>query len=429
MTPSLLRAAIGCTQADAEKFAQHLTDGCQQYGITGPARLAAFLGQIGHESGSLRYVRELASGQAYEGRRDLGNDKPGDGKRYPGRGLIQLTGRANARRMTQWLSWAGCPDFEDFPEVLEEPKWAALSACAYWGESGLNSLADRGEYVALGRAINRGNRYDSRPANGEADRLARWERAKAALARHEAVGAPISQAPVPAPQPTPAEAPAPGLTWPFERPKETTMPIPIVAALAGAVIDMMSAKVQKEIGRHTDPAAAEQITKTVVEAAKAATGITEPTAALAEVVAKGPDSPALVRQVEESTVEALEKLAPMLDRLVQWEKDAAERDAAQREVASARNMRETAAGGFDMTRHLVWDSLVGVNILIVIVAAVAVVQAIKSGKVDTEIWAAFTGLIGWRTAKAGTLYDYRFSGTTRTTAAQIVSDELSRKPK
>lgn len=417
ITAELLRAATGCTQADAALFAPHLTEGCERYGITGPVRLAALLAQIAHESGSLRYVREIASGAAYEGRRDLGNDRPGDGTRYPGRGLIQCTGRANHRRMTRWLEWAGCPDFEDFPEALEEPRWAALSACAFWGENALNALADRGEYVAIGRAINRGNRYDSRPANGEEDRLSRWERAKAAL-----IDTP--QAAPQTPQPAPDAPQASTLTEPEKR----TMPIPaIVTTLAGAVIDMMSSKVQKEIARHTDPAAAEQITKTVVEAAKEATGIKEPASALADVVAKGPDSPMLVRQVEESTVEALEKLAPMLDRLVQWEKHAAERDAAQREVASARNLREIAAGGFDMTKHLVWDSLVGVNLLIVIVAGVAVVQAIKTGKVDTEIWAAFTGLIGWRTAKAGTLYDYRFSGTTRTTAAQIMSDEVARR--
>lgn len=429
MTPDLLRAATGCSSADAVLYAPHYDEGCQHYAINTPERLSCFLAQVAHESGSLRYVREIASGRAYEGRRDLGNDQPGDGERYRGRGHIQCTGRGNYRRMTKWLAWAGCPDFEDFPEALEEPRWAVLSATAYWGENNLNHLADNGEMVAIGRAINRGDRHSSLPANGEADRMARWGVAKAAFAAEPTASIPpAAPTPTPAPTPAPVAAPAPGLTWPFNKPaQEKTVALPIIAALAGAVIDMFSNKMQKEIGRHTDPAAAEQITKTIVDAAKASTGIQEPTAALAEVVAKGPENPVLVQQVEAYTAESLEKMAPMLERMVKWEKEAAERDAAEREAASARNLREVTAGGFDMTKHLVLDSLFGVNVLIIIVAAVAVVQAIKSGKVDTEIWAAFTGLIGWRTAKAGTLYDYRFGGTTRTTASQIVADEITRK--
>ncbi|MCX7219989.1 MAG: glycoside hydrolase family 19 protein, partial [Burkholderiales bacterium] len=66
-----------------------------EFNINTPLRLASFLAQVGHESGQLKYLKELASGDAYEGRKDLGNTQAGDGVRFKGRGLIQITGRAN----------------------------------------------------------------------------------------------------------------------------------------------------------------------------------------------------------------------------------------------------------------------------------------------------------------------------------------------
>lgn len=196
MTPELLVSAVGCTPTAAAVYCQHLTDACAEFGITG-ARLAAFLAQIGHESGSFKYVRELASGEAYEGRKDLGNLTSGDGTRYRGRGLIQITGRSNYAWMTALLFGRGAPDFQANPEQLELPKWAAFSAAAFWRERGLNELADAGEFERITRKINGG-------LNGQADRLARWERAKKALA----------DVVVPAKQDTPAQ-PEPKQVDPF----------------------------------------------------------------------------------------------------------------------------------------------------------------------------------------------------------------------
>lgn len=181
MTPDLLQAATGCTSAAAAIYAKPLAEACDFYDINTLERRAAFLAQVAHESGGLRCVLELADGSAYEGRRDLGNVKPGDGSRYRGRGLIQCTGRANYREMAKQLLGRGAPDFEAKPAELERPEWAAWSAAAWWAIHGCNELADQGEYVGIGRLINRGNAASSRAANGEADRLARWERAKKAL--------------------------------------------------------------------------------------------------------------------------------------------------------------------------------------------------------------------------------------------------------
>lgn len=132
-----------------------------EFGITTPARQASFIAQVGHESGQLQYVRELASGDAYEGRKDLGNTSPGDGRRYKGRGLIQITGRAN---------YAACGvalglDLLAQPELLEQPVNACRSAAWFWRTHGLNELSDAGDQVKVTRRINGGT-------NGLAERLA-----------------------------------------------------------------------------------------------------------------------------------------------------------------------------------------------------------------------------------------------------------------
>lgn len=183
LTAPLLRAATGSTADRAAEWLAPLAYACSLYSIDTPRRMAAFLAQIGHESGRLRYVRELwgptPAQRRYEGRADLGNTQPGDGKRYMGRGLIQTTGRANYRATRDGLRAlvASVPDFEARPEALEQPRWAALSAAWYWHSRGLNALADVGDdaaFVAITRRINGGT-------NGLADRRALWAAAREAM--------------------------------------------------------------------------------------------------------------------------------------------------------------------------------------------------------------------------------------------------------
>lgn len=212
ITADLLQRVTGCTVERAQLYAPHLDAACRHYAISASAeRLAAFLAQVAHESGALRYVRELADGSAYEGRKDLGNTEPGDGPRYRGRGLIQTTGRANYRTTAAALAEFDAPDFEDSPEALEHSRWAVWSAAWYWHARGLNDLADAGDFEAITRRINGG-------LNGQADRLARWERARSALA---AAATTTTDSPAP-------EAP----------PKEKRMPLaPIVGALLPSIIE------------------------------------------------------------------------------------------------------------------------------------------------------------------------------------------------
>lgn len=174
ITLDQLRAIMPYAGQRAATFLDPLNRAMADYGIDTPGRQAAFLAQLAHESGSLRYVRELASGDAYEGRADLGNNQPGDGPRYKGRGLIQITGRANYRACSDAL-FDDANHLLDHPEVLEQPEWAAKSAGWFWATRRLNALADEGKFEAVTRRINGG-------VNGLTDRLAYYDRALKVLA-------------------------------------------------------------------------------------------------------------------------------------------------------------------------------------------------------------------------------------------------------
>lgn len=227
ITVAALRA-VGATEAKAAEILDAVSLSCALYDITTTARIAAFLAQVGHESGGFRYTSEIwgptPAQQRYEGRKDLGNTQPGDGSRYRGHGYIQTTGRANHAavrdRLRERLS-VEVPDFEEQPEALAELPWACLSAADYWDMRKLNALADAGDFEGITRKVNGG-------LNGYADRIARWERVKAVLE-------------VPEPFPpitTEALGGAPAVAPPIPTPKEQPM-APFVAAVLPSLIDLV----------------------------------------------------------------------------------------------------------------------------------------------------------------------------------------------
>ena len=171
----------------AEKFMQFINDTCDKYEINTPVRQLCFLAQVGHESGGLFYTEELASGAAYEGRKSLGNTQSGDGVRFKGRGLIQITGRANYKSIGDALG----VDFIKNPSLLggknvkvctqEQLKYAAFSAGWFWNSRNLNALADK---IDIKKSIDAGTSLENFKAitkkinggyNGLADRLNRYK--------------------------------------------------------------------------------------------------------------------------------------------------------------------------------------------------------------------------------------------------------------
>lgn len=171
ITGQQLANIAGVPLARVDKFVPYLNGAMEHYQINTPARVAAFLAQLAHESGGFRYVRELASGRAYEGRKDLGNVYSGDGVRFKGRGLIQITGRSNYAALEKDLPLLG---LLQNPHWLESDRWAVWSAGWFWNKKGLNALADDGLFKQITRKINGGY-------NGLADRYKYYERAKRVL--------------------------------------------------------------------------------------------------------------------------------------------------------------------------------------------------------------------------------------------------------
>jgi predicted chitinase len=164
---SLRRVVPSLSATQAKTLARDLGQAMVEFDITTPRRAAAFIAQIAHESAGFRYREEIASGADYEGRRDLGNTRPGDGVRFKGRTFIQITGRTNYAAVSKALG----VDFVAHPERLAHQVYAAKGAAWWWKTHGCNELADRGDFVALTRRINGGT-------NGLADRQRYWRRAR-----------------------------------------------------------------------------------------------------------------------------------------------------------------------------------------------------------------------------------------------------------
>jgi putative chitinase len=146
----------------------------QAYAIDTRLRISHFLAQTCHESAGFRTTEEFASGKAYENRLDLGNDQVGDGPRYKGRGLLQLTGRANYRSLGKILGIK----LEDLPELAAEPVLSLTIACEFWKKNCINDACDADDVVRVTRLVNGGT-------NGLDDRRALTSKAKTAIARLE----------------------------------------------------------------------------------------------------------------------------------------------------------------------------------------------------------------------------------------------------
>ena len=174
MDQQTFQAAAGLSTALAARWWPHVEPMLFEFGILRPQRVAAWIAQTGHESLGFTCTREIwgptPAQRGYEGRIDLGNTEPGDGKRFMGRGLIQITGRGNYRACGAALGY----DLVNAPVALESDSLAARSAGWFWQWKGLNAMADAGEFERMTRRINGG-------INGLVDRQQRLARARVAL--------------------------------------------------------------------------------------------------------------------------------------------------------------------------------------------------------------------------------------------------------
>ena len=173
ITKEMLRKLSPTAKEDIiAHLAEHLDDQLAKYNINTYLRICHFLAQTAHESAGFRTLEEFASGAAYEGRKDLGNVNPGDGKRYKGRGMIQLTGRANYRVFGQKI---GIP-LEDKPELAMDPLVSIKTACEYWNSRNLSAYADLDDVLTITKRINGGT-------NGLEDRKKYLSKAKTIIPR------------------------------------------------------------------------------------------------------------------------------------------------------------------------------------------------------------------------------------------------------
>lgn len=185
---TLLAAMPGLTRSLAGSYLAPMEAAMREFQITSELRSRMWLAQVGHESVSLRYFEEIASGAAYEGRRDLGNTQPGDGVRFKGRGPIQLTGRANYTSAGAALKLPLVSN----PPMAADPRHAFRVSAWWWQTHGLNPISDTGDVLAATRRINGGT-------NGLADRQSRYARCRALGAKV----IPGAGAAAPAPKPPP----------------------------------------------------------------------------------------------------------------------------------------------------------------------------------------------------------------------------------
>jgi putative chitinase len=183
LTAEYLMAATGSNRENAEKFLPFIQGACKAYDITTPKRVAGFLSQIGHESGGLAMLEENLNYKAetlmrvwpkrfptlefaqqfarnpqkiansvYANRMGNGDEASGEGWKYRGRGLKQLTGKDNYRAFSKAIG----TDFVASPDLLLEPVNAALSAGWFWSANNLNALADNGDVPGMTKRINGG---------------------------------------------------------------------------------------------------------------------------------------------------------------------------------------------------------------------------------------------------------------------------------
>lgn len=252
-----------------------------------------------------------------------------------------------------------------------------------------------------------------------------------ALASYQAAGGRIGSAPASKPEPAPAGATVatPNAALPAaSNPKEnTTMGASLLWGLAASLINVFTPlareKITKEVARHTDnPEVAQQVANDVVNAARTLTGKDDPI----DAVAAARQDPVALRQIEDQCLATIDRLAPVLDKMAQWDAQAWDAEERSRDTAAKR----AAAEGVDLAPMLANWAVKGMFAMIAVLATIVVVQIIWSPdhKAAAELTTSLTALIMLAAAKVNTVFDYRFGSSRSSGAKDVVIGELSRRP-
>lgn len=184
LTEDQFTAIVPLARHKVDIFLVPLNAAMEEFGITDRLDVAAFVATCAHESASFQFMREIASGAAYEGRDDLGNTEPGDGVKFPGRGPIQTTGRANYGDASMKLY--GDHRLLVTPELLEQPIDGCRASAYFWHKHNIERYSLVGDFDGVSDAVNRGHKTATvGDSNGWADRLAFYNRCLAELPEDE----------------------------------------------------------------------------------------------------------------------------------------------------------------------------------------------------------------------------------------------------
>lgn len=353
---------------DADRWLEPLNDALIRWEISTPERVAMFLAQCAHESGGFKhlvenlhysaasllalwphrftadeavhmaYNEEAIAERAYGGRMGNGPEGSGDGYRYRGRGIIQLTGRDNYRRCGQALG----TDFETMPEAVQREKWAAQSAGWFWATNGCNALADAGDYEAITRRINGG-------LNGYADRQAWLSKVRGIL------GEPTTQPAAPIEDKSTEYAPVGAPTGDAMGPS-----FMLLSSILPSVLQLFSGAAQAKIAKATgDPEAARVFMQSLAANVGGAVGIPVTDNATAmQAVGKFTEAPtpAAVQALETKALATVDELIRLADKSIVLDQTMWSAQNEGRRGASTVAIEEKKAGLWDMTRTLVYFS-------------------------------------------------------------------------
>ena len=442
----LTRDQVQALTGDADRWHDALTAALARWEINTPDRAAMFLAQCGHESGGYQHLvenlnytaaqllrtwpsrfsaedaaemalqPERIAERAYGGRMGNAVEGGGDGWRFRGRGIIQLTGRANYRLAGQALEI----DAIGHPDLLAEPAIAAQAAGWFWKTNGCNELADAGDYEGITRRINGG-------MNGWDDRV-RW------LARVRTILG--EQAPAPIEDHSTPAAPAPATTT--EEKPMGTIALPLLAQLIPQVLGLFTARAQAKIAEKTgaDPRMAADFMQALIAQVGHAVGVpvidnATATQAVAALTAAPPeDRAAKAQALETQALATLDALLKAGDKMAEWDAAMWAAQLAGRQVSSTIAIEERKAGLWDMTPVLVYGATILLGIVSVGLLAAILAQAMTG---DRQINSALIGLAGpiWTGAiVAGfvSMVAYRFDGTKESTEqSKAVADVIRQR--